>query len=74
MESREGLQRQLATLNALVDRLVGDLGLAGIATVLGEVADLKGMLVSFNFEFVRKGGRIPFQRCLQRKPLEMTMV
>ncbi|CAM9514954.1 unnamed protein product [Ectocarpus sp. 8 AP-2014] len=35
---------ELAALNARIDRLVGDLGLAGIATVLGEVADLKGML------------------------------
>ncbi|CBJ27327.1 conserved unknown protein [Ectocarpus siliculosus] len=36
---------ELATLNARIDRLVGDLGLAGIATVLGEVADLKGMML-----------------------------
>ncbi|CAM9248138.1 unnamed protein product [Ectocarpus sp. 4 AP-2014] len=39
-----GVKDELDTLNARIDRLVGDLGLAGIATVLGEVADLKGML------------------------------
>lgn len=38
---------KLAGLNARVDRLTGEPGLAGIATVLGEVTDLKGMLVSF---------------------------
>lgn len=38
---------ELAALNARVDRLTGDLGLAGIATVSREVADLKGSLVSF---------------------------
>lgn len=38
---------ELATLNARVDRLAGDLSLAGIVTVLGEATDLKGILVRF---------------------------
>lgn len=36
---------ELKELNESLDRLRGDLGLAEIATVFGEVTDLKGMLV-----------------------------
>ena len=37
---------EIARSNARIDRLTSDLGLSGIATVFGEVADLKGLLVS----------------------------
>lgn len=47
---------ELATLNARVDRMVGDLGLTGIATVLGNLADLKGILVSFELDLSGKEG------------------
>lgn len=40
------VKAELAGLNERVDRLTADLGLSGIATVLGEVAELKGLLVS----------------------------
>ncbi|CAM9765044.1 unnamed protein product [Ectocarpus sp. 12 AP-2014] len=38
------IKDELATMNTRIDRLLGDLGLAGIATVLGEVVDSKGIL------------------------------
>lgn len=37
----------IAALNALVDRLAGDLGLAGIAVLEGKADKMKAMLVSF---------------------------
>lgn len=38
---------EIAGLNARVDRLTADFGLSGIASVLGEVAELKELMVSF---------------------------
>lgn len=37
---------EIAGLNAVVDRLTGDLGLAGIAVLEGKADDMKAMLVS----------------------------
>ena len=36
---------EIAGLNARIDRLTSDLGLSGIATVIGEVTDLKGLFL-----------------------------